>query len=120
MNTILKLATASVAALALAVPLTHAQETEGDQIERPGGGMMRDMMEGHGMMGHGMRGDRMRGHGMLLIMFAMMDTNGDEALSVDEVLAVHRRLFAYVDVDGDGALTPEEVRNMMSRMHGRR
>ncbi len=62
MNTILKLATASVAALALAVPLTHAQETEGDQIERPGGGMKPDMMEGHGMMDHGSvaRGRRTR------------------------------------------------------------
>ena len=67
--------------------------------------------DGGGMMGPGM----MMGPRMGIMMMAMMDTNGDGALSLEEVQAVHARMFKYADSDGDGKLTLDE---MTSFMHG--
>jgi hypothetical protein len=39
----------------------------------------------------------------------VVDTNGDRALSLEEVQAVHARMFQYADADSDGKLTLEEV-----------
>ncbi len=41
--------------------------------------------------------------------FTFMDSNGDGALSLEEV-AQRRPVFAQLDVDGDGSLTLEELR----------
>lgn len=54
-------------------------------------------------------GDR-HGPNMLVMMMAMMDANGDRALSLEEVQAVHERVFRYADSDGDGNLSLEELR----------
>jgi hypothetical protein len=69
-----------------------------------------------GMMGQGMMGGMMRrmstpgGHGhMMRVMFAIADTNGDGALSFDEVSAIHRRIFDTVDSNKDGKVSVEEV-----------
>ena len=76
-----------------------------------GGGMMGGGMMGPGFMGGGMMGPGMMGSGMMMtMMMAMMDTDGDGALSLEEVQAVHARMFKYVDADGDGKLSPDELR----------
>jgi hypothetical protein len=62
---------------------------------------------GPGMMG--MMGPRM----MMPRMFVMMDTDGDGAVSLDEMQAVHKRMFDLVDENEDGKLTPEEMRAFM-------
>lgn len=40
----------------------------------------------------------------------LLDTDGDGAVSLTEIVAEHRRLFAAADLDGDGALSVEEFR----------
>jgi Ca2+-binding EF-hand superfamily protein len=39
----------------------------------------------------------------------VIDTNGDGAISRDEIIALRRMAFARLDADGDGGLTPAEV-----------
>ena len=51
----------------------------------------------------GMHGPTMK------IMFAIADTNGDGALSFDEVTALHKRIFDRIDANRDGKVTPEEI-----------
>lgn len=70
----------------------------------------RAMSGGHGMMGHG------GGHGMMggmRMMMILMDTDGDGALSLEEVQAVHERVFRAIDADGDDRVTLEEIRSFM-------
>jgi EF hand len=64
------------------------------------------MMAHHGMMGPG----GMHGLAMMIPMvMAMMDTNNDGALSLEEVQAVHARMFNFIDRNKDGKVTPDEV-----------
>jgi len=75
-------------------------------------GTMRPGMMGQGMtcpmMGAGMMGGAPgmgpRRH-MMRVMFAIADTNGDGALSFEEVMAVHKRIFDLVDTNKDGKVT---------------
>ena len=66
---------------------------------------MMDGMGGMPMMGP-------RGH-MMKVMFAIADTNGDGALSFEEVTAIHKRIFDRVDANKDGKVTPEELQAFM-------
>ena len=73
----------------------------------PGQGMM-----GQGMMGRGM--GMMMGQGMeqrqgMHLMMVLMDTDGDSALSLEEVQAAHAKIFKAVDNDRDGKVTLEEI-----------
>ena len=85
--------------------------------------MMQQMMEmmGHqapdmmqqrgwrsGMMGPGMERGMARG-GMMWLVFAIVDADGDMALSLEEVQEAHARIFKHADSDGDGRLTLEEL-----------
>jgi hypothetical protein len=54
----------------------------------------------------------MRGH-MMKFMFAIVDVDGDCALSFEEVTTVHKRIFNRVDANKDGKVTPEEVQTFM-------
>ena len=74
-------------------------------------GMMRPGMMGHSMMG-GMPMMGPRGH-MMKVMFAIVDTNGDGALSFEEVMAVHKRIFDRIDANKDGKVTLEEMQTFM-------
>lgn len=78
-----------------------------------------------GMMFPGMMGDRasqgmmgampmtqMNGR-MIKIMFAIADTDGDGALSFEEITAIHKRIFDKVDTNKDGRVTPEELQLFM-------
>ena len=77
-----------------------------------GGGMMGHMM-GRGMMGGGMMGPPL----MMRIIFALMDTDSDGTVSLQEFQAAHERIFKAMDSNRDGKLTPEE---MQAFIHGPR
>ena len=103
---------AALAALA-AGTWAFAQPADGPMMgpgrdgERPWGFRMpwgdRGEMIGPGMMGPG----------MMRMMLIVMDTDGDGALSLEEVQAVHARMFAAMDADDDGRVTPEEMEGFM-------
>jgi len=63
---------------------------------------------GHGMMGHGMMSP-----GMYRMMFALMDTDGDGTLSLEEFQAAHAKIFKAMDANKDGKLTLEEIEMFM-------
>jgi len=50
---------------------------------------------------------------MPAMVVAMMDTNGDGSLSLEEVQAVHERMFKMADADGNGQVSPKEIRDFM-------
>jgi len=74
-------------------------------------------MMGGGMMGHSMMRAGMMGPPpvMLRIMFALIDTDSDGTISLQEFQAAHERIFKAMDTNKDGKLTLEE---MQAFMHG--
>jgi Ca2+-binding EF-hand superfamily protein len=54
---------------------------------------------------------------MLRIMFALIDTDSDGTISLQEFQAAHERIFKTMDTNKDGKLTLEE---MQAFMHGTR
>jgi EF hand len=90
---------------------------EGPGMHGHDGGMM-----GCGMMGHGgmmrrggmMGGGGMMGHGAAMrIIFALMDSDGDGTVSLQEFQAAHEKIFKAMDTDKDGTLTLEEIQAFM-------
>jgi rSAM-associated Gly-rich repeat protein len=77
------------------------------------GGTDRGM--GRGMMGPGMGlGGGMGRGNMGRILFALMDTDGDGTISLDEFRAAHERIFKAMDgPDKDGRVTLEEMLTFM-------
>jgi hypothetical protein len=80
--------------------------------------------EGSGMMGHGMMGRGMMGGGMmgpppvmLRIMFAVIDTDSDGTISLQEFQAAHERIFKAMDTNKDGKLTLEEMQAFFHPQH---
>jgi hypothetical protein len=65
------------------------------------------MMKHRGMMG---------GVGMRII-FALMDSDGDGTVSLQEFQAAHERIFKAMDTDKDGTLTLEEIKDFMRGRH---
>jgi hypothetical protein len=71
---------------------------------------------GCGMMGRGgmMRGGGMMGRGVAMrVIFALMDSDGDGTVSLQEFQAAHEKIFKAMDVDKDGTLTLEEIQAFM-------
>jgi EF hand len=103
-------------------PMVTQQPTDHEDPGTTGqGGMMgRGMMEQGGMMGRGMmgRGGTMgpgsMGHGMMMrMLFAMMDSDGDGTISLQEFQAAHERIFKAMDANKDGRLTLDEIQAFM-------
>jgi EF hand len=78
------------------------------------GGMMGHRMMGGGMMGPGMmRRGGMGPHFAMRIIFALMDSDGDGTVSLQEFQAAHEKIFKAMDANKDGVLTPEEIQAFM-------
>jgi hypothetical protein len=81
-------------------------------------------MMGCGMMGRGVMGGHMMGQGVAMrFIFALMDSDGDGTVSLQEFQAAHEKIFKAMDVDKDGTLTLEEIQAFMrgtgrSKEHG--
>ena len=73
-----------------------------------------DMMGQGGMVGHGMmvRGGMM-GPIMMRMIFALIDSDGDGTISLQEFQAAHERIFKAMDANKDGRLTQEEMQAFM-------
>ena len=70
---------------------------------------------GCGMMGRGaMRDGGMMGRGVAMrFIFALMDSDGDGTVSLQEFQAAHEKIFKAMDTDKDGTLTLEEIQAFM-------
>jgi hypothetical protein len=93
----------------------HPADQEGSGVTGQGGMMGRGMMGQGGMMGHSMMGQG--GSFAMRIIFALMDSDGDGTISLQEFQAAHEKIFKAMDANKDGVLTLEE---MQAFMHGTR
>ena len=106
-----RLITLAISALILTGGLAVAQQTTPEPAPEQSEKMI-DQGRGQGMMGQRM-GRGMRGHRMQelhhRIMLILIDTDGDGALSLEEVQTAHARIFKAVDANQDGKVTLEEM-----------
>ena len=114
---------ASVLLSAAIATSVQAQDQQAPSDNRLPGDMMSQGMMGCPGMGMGMRSHMMRmmsresgagrwGHHRgfgLRMMVILMDTDGDGALSLEEVQSAHARIFKAVDANKDGKVTIEEM-----------
>ena len=64
------------------------------------------MMGPGGMMGRHNRVIR-------LMLFSLMESDGDGVLSAEEFRSAHDRIFKAMDANKDGRLTPEEMQSFI-------
>jgi hypothetical protein len=89
----------------------QTEQSPGSEDE-PGRKMGHHRMTCHMMKHRGMMG----GVGMRII-FALMDSDGDGTVSLQEFQAAHERIFKAMDTDKDGTLTLEEIKDFMRGRH---
>jgi len=70
---------------------------------------------GPGMMGRGgMMGPGSMHSGMMMrMLFALMDSDGDGTITLQEFQAAHERIFKAMDANKDGRLTLDEIKAFM-------
>jgi hypothetical protein len=93
-------------------PSAGAQEQQAPTAKMTGEDVKGHMCQrrmGH----HGMRGMMGRGMHMRLI-FILMDTDGDETLSLEEFQTAHAKIFKGIDADEDGKVTRTEMQMFFS------
>jgi hypothetical protein len=123
MTVALALALSAIDANAQQNPATPQTPAQTQQQQPPQGGIMGPGMMGRGMMGEGMMGRGM-GRGMMgsggmmsplamRMIFALMDSDGDGTVSLQEFQTAHERIFKAMDANKDGALTLEEIQDFM-------
>jgi hypothetical protein len=118
----------TTSAFVLACGVITASAQQGPTIQQPqllqqqehGGTMGPGTMGQGGMMGHGMMGrGGMMGPGsmhsgmMMRMLFALMDSDGDGTISLQEFQAAHERIFKAMDANKDGRLTLDEIQAFM-------
>jgi hypothetical protein len=99
----------------------QAQSTDEDEPGMMGRGMMdeggmmrRGMMMGKGGMSYGRMAHRgMMGQFAMRMIFALMDSDGDGTISLQEFQAAHEKIFRAMDTDHDGTVSFEEMLNFM-------
>jgi len=117
------LACGAIAASAQQGPMMQQQPQMPQQQEHHdwrGGTMGPGMMGRGGMMGPGMMGrGGMMGPGsmhsgmMMRMLFALMDSDGDGTITLQEFQAAHERIFKAMDANKDGRLTLDEIKAFM-------
>src|SRR5262249_34049962 len=85
-------------------PRAEPQPSQQQAAPMGPGTMMRRGMMGQGMMGHPV---------MMRMIFALMDSDGDGTISLQEFQAAHERIFKAMDSNKDGLLTLEEMQTFM-------
>jgi hypothetical protein len=133
MRTHVLVLTASAFILAGAVTSAIAQqETGSPMMQWPSHKQTQQQDWGQGSMAgqRGMMGQRRMGAGMpdpmgmtnrpfmKRLMFILMDTDGDGALSLQEFQAAHERIFKAMDFNKDNRLTFEEMQSFMQGAGG--
>ena len=70
---------------------------------------------GFGMMRRGWIGEpgAMQSGMLMRMLFALMDSDGDGTVSLQEFQAAHERIFKAMDANKDGVLTLEEIQAFM-------
>jgi hypothetical protein len=73
-----------------------------------------DWDRGPRMMGRGGTGPENIASGMMMrMLFTLMDSDGDGAISLQEFQAAHERIFKGMDANKDGRLTLEEMQGFL-------
>ena len=87
----------------------NPQQQQEHQLHYPNAGQGMGMMGRGGMMGPG----GMHSGVMMRMLFAIMDSDSDGTVSLQEFQAAHEKIFKAMDANKDGVLTLEEIQAFM-------
>jgi EF hand len=109
------LACGYVAASAQQGPMMQNQPQIPQQQQQDHQPHLGDWVRGMSMMGRGgmMYPGGMHSGTMMRVLFAMMDSDSDGTVSLQEFQTAHERIFKAMDINRDGVLTLEEIQAFM-------